>query len=136
MKQLQRRLRRLERQADALLLSRPEQRSDDDDFVSWCRGGCHGPLPAAGPRPAKYASEEQWQQHHRFLLALCCRSVGRPDPPEMTESERGEVDETVAFFAAIDASGRLSLRQQADLAPYAGVLEQFLSDPGGGIVPP
>jgi hypothetical protein len=131
MKHWQRRLQRLEQRVNALPSPRPVKDADDG-FSAWCQGGCTGPLPAAGPRPAKYSSDEAWQQNHRFLLALMCASVGQDYPPEMTEPERREVDDTLAFFASIDPTGELSLNQQAELAPYTVVIEQFLTDEGGG----
>lgn len=131
---LRTRLQQMERRATALPAPRPEE-SLDDEWTAWCRGGCSGPLPSAGSRPAKYRSEEDWQKHHRFLLALCCRSVGRPDPPGMTADERREANDAIAFFASMDANGQRSLCPQARLAPPAGVRARFPTDPGGGIGP-
>lgn len=126
-----RRLQRLERRAATL----PDEGSLENALAAWCRSGCRGPLPSAGPRSAKYTPEE-WEANHRFFLALCCRSLGKPDPPELTGSERREVDETMALFDSVGLRGVLSLRQQADLASDAGVLVQWLTDTGGGTVPP
>jgi hypothetical protein len=132
---LRTRLQRLERRAATLPAPRPPVESLDDEFAAWCRGGCLGPLPPAGPRPAMYGSDEAWQQHRRYLMALCCREAGRPDPPGMSDEERRQVDETIALVASLDWTDQLSLPQQARLAPYTGVIEQFLIDPGGGTVP-
>lgn len=133
MKQRYRRLQQLERRVAALAASRPHK-DCDDAWEAWYRGGCVGPLPPAGPRPVKYTPEE-WQAQHRLLLALCCRSLGRPDPPGMTPQECREADETVAFFASIADGSEFSLREQAELAPYREVFAQFLSDTDGGSVP-
>lgn len=134
MKHLQRRLQRLEQRVYALPVPQPDADADNA-FAAWCRGGCLGPLPSAGPRPVKYGNEAEWQQEHRLLLALCCRSVGRPDPPEMTAEERREIDDTVAFFASIDPDGELSLPQQARLAPYTSILAQLQNAPQGETIP-
>ncbi|HEY7159181.1 MAG TPA: hypothetical protein VH575_34875 [Gemmataceae bacterium] len=131
---LRTRLQRLERRAAALPAPRAEE-SLDDEWAAWCRGGCAGPWPPAGQRPVKYTPEE-WQTHHRFFLALGCRSAGRCDLPEMTPEAYREVDETLAFFAAMDPSGRLSLCQQARLAPYRAVIARFLNDACGGTMLP
>jgi hypothetical protein len=109
---LRTRLQRLERRAAVLPAPRPPVESpDDDEFLAWCRGGCLGPLPPAGPRPALYGSDEAWQQHRRYLLALCCREVGRPDPPGMSDEERRQVDETIALVASIDWTGQRASTQ-------------------------
>jgi hypothetical protein len=128
------RLQQLERRAATLAAPRLEEPCDEE-WASWCRGGCTGPLPPPGPRPVKYTPEE-WEAQHRFFLALSCRSVGRPEPPGMTPEACREMDETRTFFAAIDPSGQLSLRQQARLTPYREVIARFLNDRGGGIVHP
>src|SRR5579885_3114892 len=120
---LRTRLQRLERRAATLSALRPPVASPDgDEFLAWCRGGCLGPLPPAGPRPALYDSEEAWQQHHRYLLALCCREVGRPDPPGMSAEERREVDETIALVASLDWTDQRSMTQQACRTPDTGVI--------------
>jgi hypothetical protein len=108
---LRTRLQRLERQAAALPAPELPKESPDDEFLAWCRGGCLGPLPPAGPRPAMYGSDEAWQQHRRYLLALCCREVGRPDPPGMSDEERRQVDETIALVASIDWTGQRASTQ-------------------------
>ncbi len=131
--QIRSRLQRLERWVAAITAPRPEE-ATDDAWEAWYRGGCVGPLPPAGPRPVKYTPEE-WQAQHRLLLALCCRSVGRPDPPGMTPEECREADETVAFFASIADSGEFSLREQAELAPYRKAIARSLGDTDGGSVP-
>jgi len=108
---LRTRLQRLEQQAAALLTLQPPDKSSDDAFALWCRGGCLGPLPSAGPRPALYGSDEAWQQHRRYLMALCCREVGRPEPPGMSAEERREVDETIALVASLNWTGQRSSTQ-------------------------
>ena len=131
---LRTRLQQLERRAAVLAVPQLEEVADEQ-WSAWCRGGCSGLSPPAGPRSAKYTAEE-WAAHHRFLLALCCRSVGRPAPPGMTVEESRQVEETRTFFSSIDPAGQLTLPRQARLAPYAGVIGRFLADAGGGIVPP
>ena len=118
MKHLRRRLQQLERQVAALLALRPPGECPDDEFAAWCRGGCLGALPPAGPRPAKYRSDEEWQREHRFVVALCCREVGRSDPPGMSEQERREVDDVVTLFASIYPNGAFALRQRAERTSY------------------
>lgn len=132
---LRTRLQLLERRATALPTPRlPEESPDDDEFLAWYRGGCLGPLPLAGPRPAMYRNEEEWQQHRRYLLALCCREVGRPDPTGMSEEERREVDETIALVAYIDWTDQQALKQQACREFAAGIIKQLSTDFSGGTV--
>jgi hypothetical protein len=126
---LRTRLQQLERRVAALPAPRPPEESPDDEFLAWCRGGCLGPLPPAGSRPALYGSDEAWQQHRRYLMALCCREVGRPDPPGMSDEERREVDETIALVASIVPKGERSLPQQARLAPNTDAIIAYRNDP-------
>jgi hypothetical protein len=131
---LRTRLQRLERRAASLPAPHPVE-CPDDEFAVWCRGGCLGPLPSGGPRPALYGSDEAWQQHRRYLLALCCREVGRPDPPGMSDEERREVDETIAFVASLDWTDQRSMSQQAHRESDASVIEQPSTDSSGRTVP-
>ena len=68
-------------------------------------------------------------------MALCCREVGRPDPPGMSADERREVDETIALVAALDWTDQRSLSQQVPRTPDAGVIKQPSTDSSGGTVP-
>ncbi len=121
---LRTRLQRLERRATALHTPQlPEESPDDDEFLAWCRGGCLGPLPLAGTRPAMFLNEEEWRQHRRYLLALCCRKVGRPDPTGMSEEERREVDETRALVASLEWTEQRSLLQQAPRKSDSTIIE-------------
>jgi hypothetical protein len=134
---LRNRLQQLQRRLAALSPSQPEDEHDvptSQAIDVWEDGGCQGPLPPAGPCPRKYRQDE-WLAIHRCFCGLILRSKGLPLPQDFTEEERREVDGTRATFARIDPAGNLSLRQQADLAPYRDVVERFLCDPGGGIVP-
>lgn len=134
MKHFQRRLQQLERRVSALSTSRLTQESPDDEFAVWCRGGCLGALPPAGLRPAKYRSDEEWQREHRFLVALCCREVGRPDPPGMSEQERREVDDVVTLFASVYPNGAFARSQRAERICDPGAMEPLPTDPGSGTV--
>lgn len=54
--------------------------------------------------------------------------AGRPgdEPPELTAEQRAELD---AKFAGIDPDGAMGTAQRVRLAPYAGVIAQFLAEP-------
>ena len=135
---LRTRLQQLERQAAALLAPKKHECEEEEAFMAWYQGGCKGPFPPAGPRPAKFVDEEEWEKHHRFLLAMACVSAGRDMPPGMTEAECREAEDAVAFFDSIDTSGQLSLPARASLAAYIDVIKSMMesfADETASVIP-
>ena len=96
-----RRIQALEREVKALPL--PTAELQEDAFSVWVEAGCVGPLPEAGPLPEhlrrKFRTQEDWERSRRFVVALCCRSVGRDDPPGMDDEERCEVEDMFRMYS-------------------------------------